>query len=293
MFISRFKNYLQFEKRFSEHTLLAYIKDINQFESFIASSDLDFALVTHQHVRSWMVSLLELKCSARTINRKLSVLRSFYKFLQREKLLEKNPTLQVKAPKVAKRLPVIINEDKLNTLLDSDVPFSADFEGLRDRLVLEFLFGTGIRLAELIAIQPGDIDGYGQSVRIYGKRRKERIVPLYPSLVKLIDKYICEKNNLSFENISHGLIVTSTGKAAYPKLIYRIVKRYLAYITTNQKSSPHILRHTFATSLLNDGADLNAIKELLGHASLAATQVYTHNSAEKLKSIYKQAHPRA
>ena len=293
MFINRFKNYLQFEKRFSEHTVRAYLKDISQFEVFIASSDLDFALVTHQDVRSWMVSLLEVKCSARTINRKLSVLRSFYKFLQREKLLEKNPTLQVKAPKVAKRLPAIINEDKLNTLLDSDVPFSADFEGQRDRLVLEFLFGTGIRLAELIAIRSEDIDKYGQSVRIYGKRRKERIVPLYPSLVKLIDKYLDEKNSLPFENISPGLIVTSTGKAAYPKLIYRIVKKYLAYITTSQKSSPHILRHTFATSLLNDGADLNAIKELLGHASLAATQVYTHNSAEKLKSIYKQAHPRA
>jgi len=293
MFIDRFKNYLQFEKRFSEHTVMAYLKDISQFEVFIASSDLDFALVTHQDVRSWMVSLLEVKCSARTVNRKLSVLRSFYKFLQREKLLEKNPTLQVKAPKVAKRLPAIINEDKLNTLLDSDVPFSADFEGQRDRLVLEFLFGTGIRLAELIAIRSEDIDKYGQSVRIYGKRRKERIVPLYPSLVKLIDKYLDEKNSLPFENISPGLIVTSTGKAAYPKLIYRIVKKYLAYITTSQKSSPHILRHTFATSLLNDGADLNAIKELLGHASLAATQVYTHNSAEKLKSIYKQAHPRA
>jgi integrase/recombinase XerC len=208
-------------------------------------------------------------------------------------LVEANPTLQVKAPRVSKKLPVFIEDSNLNSLLDNAEVFGEGFEGLRDRVVLELLFGTGIRLAELITLNDADVNLYEQTIKVFGKRSKERIIPVNVSLMKLLKQYIEEKSKQNFQNLSQKLLVTSEGKAAYPKLIYRIVNKYLAYISTNEKKSPHILRHSFATSLLNKGADLNAIKELLGHASLAATQVYTHNSVERLKTIYKQAHPKA
>ncbi len=227
-----------------------------------------------------------------SITRKLSSLRSFYKFLQREGVLAKNPMTQVQAPKVAKRLPVVVEEQKLNALLDTDLAFTADFAGQRNRIILELLFGTGIRLAELIGLKNADIDTYQEQVKVLGKRNKERIVPLTKPLVHLLKEYITQKNELGFSE-TDALIVTDAGKPAYPQLIYRVVKYTLGQISTQNKKSPHILRHTFATALLNNGADLNAIKELLGHANLSATQVYTHNSIEKLKSIYKQAHPKA
>lgn len=293
MFLERFNSYLQYEKRFSAHTISAYSKDLHQFQVYLNQNELDLLTARHHDIRSWFVELMDSASGAKTINRKLSSLRTFYKFLQREKLIEHNPTLQVIAPKVPRRLPVIIEESKISALLDSEDVFENTFEGIRDRLVVELLFGTGIRLAELLSIRHSDINTYEQHIRIFGKRSKERIIPINVSLMKLIKEYICEKNSQKFDNLSSFLIVTSTGQGAYPKLIYRIVKKHLTNITTNQKKSPHILRHSFATSLLNNGADLNAIKELLGHSSLAATQVYTHNSVEKLKLIYKQAHPKA
>lgn len=293
MFVERFIQYLQFEKRFSPHTIVAYKKDLQQFSEFLISHELDFASVRHQHIRSWMVELMDDTMGAKTIHRKLSTLRSFYKFLIRENLAESNPTLQVRAPKIPKRLPVIIEESKLNNLLDSTEVFTDDFNGLQERLIIELLFGTGIRLAELLSLKESDINTYEQNIRVLGKRNKERIIPVNISLMNLIKQYIHEKKDQKFYNNSLTLIVTKEGKAAYPKFIYRIVKKYISLISTHDKKSPHVLRHTFATSLLNHGADINAIKELLGHASLAATQVYTHNSIERLKSIYKQAHPKA
>ncbi len=293
MFIERFNNYLQYEKRFSAHTISAYLKDLHQFQNFLAQSNTELESAKHLEIRSWVVDLLDTKTEARSVQRKLSSLRTFYKFLQREMLIEVNPTLQVKAPKIPKRLPVFVEDSKLNTLLDQAEIFSTDFEGLRDRLVVELLFGTGMRLAELVTLTNNDINTYEQSIKVFGKRSKERIIPVNAPLMNLLAEYLKEKTNQNFSNLSSALIVTSEGKAAYPKLIYRIVNKYLSQISTHQKRSPHVLRHSFATSLLNKGADLNAIKELLGHASLAATQVYTHNSVERLKTIYKQAHPKA
>jgi len=293
MFIERFTNYLQYEKRFSAHTLSAYLQDLHQFQKFLLQSELDFDAVKHHDIRSWIVDLLDKQTEPRSVQRKLSTLRTFYKFLQREMLVEANPTLQVKAPRVSKKLPVFIEDSNLNSLLDNAEVFGEGFEGLRDRVVLELLFGTGIRLAELITLSDADVNLYEQTIKVFGKRSKERIIPVNVSLMKLLKQYIEEKSKQNFQNLSKKLLVTSEGKAAYPKLIYRIVNKYLAYISTNEKKSPHVLRHSFATSLLNKGADLNAIKELLGHASLAATQVYTHNSVERLKTIYKQAHPKA
>lgn len=292
MFIEQFGNYLKYEKRYSGHTISAYIRDLEQFDSFLSLRETAFSSAKYPDVRAWIVELMEYS-DARTINRKLSTLRSFYKFLNRENLLDENPVLRVKALKIPKHLPVVVQEDKLNSLLDSSDIFTEDFSGIRNKMVVELLFGTGMRLSELIAVKEGDVNYYEQNIRIMGKRGKERIVPVNSSLLKLIRLYIQEKKAQQFGNDSVALIVTDEGKMAYPSLIYRIVKKYLSFITTAGKRSPHVLRHSFATSLLNNGADLNAIKELLGHASLAATQVYTHNSVERLKSIYKQAHPKA
>ncbi len=292
MFIERFIHYLKFEKRFSPHTVSAYQKDLLQFSDFLDKMNLKMSDVTHIHVRSFMIDLTEHQIDPRSVNRKISVLRSYYKFLLREQLSEINPMLQVKTLKVSKRLPVVVEDEKLNQLLDTDTIFSDDFSGLRDRLVLELFFGTGIRLAELISLKEADINKWDQTIRVLGKRSKERIIPLNTSLKQLINKY-SDVKAAALNNNSPFLIVTNEGSPAYPKLIYRIVNKYLSIMSTQTKKSPHILRHTFATSLLNKGADLNAIKELLGHSSLAATQVYTHNSVERLKSIYKQAHPKA
>ncbi|MEO8794638.1 MAG: tyrosine-type recombinase/integrase [Daejeonella sp.] len=294
MFIERFIRYLQFEKRYSPHTLIAYRNDLQQFHNFLKLSDLDFESVQHAHVRSWMVELLEQNATAKSVNRKISSLRSFYKFLKREHLVLNEPMAKLHAPKIPKRLPIVVEDKKINTLLDSKEPeiFSNDFKGFRDRLVIELLYGTGIRSAELINLKETDINTYEQHIKVLGKRNKERIIPVTKILLKLISDYLELKKTQNFHNNSVFLIVTNGGDVAYPKFIYRIVNSILSHISTNDKKSPHVLRHTFATVLLNNGAELNAIKELLGHASLAATQVYTHNSVERLKTIYKQAHPK-
>ncbi|HEY1063476.1 MAG TPA: tyrosine-type recombinase/integrase [Daejeonella sp.] len=293
MFIEQFIQYLQFEKRFSPLTVIAYQKDLNQFLVFLALSESELLIVTHQQVRSWMVALMDQGNEAKTINRKISSLRSFYKFLQRNDLIKANPMTQVRAPKIPKRLPVFVTEQKMDTLLDGGFDFSDGFSGLRDRLIIELLYGTGIRLAELVGLKDEDVDNYGQQIRVLGKRNKQRIIPVHSSLAKLIADYKFQKLSQNFNNKSKTLIVTDNGRDVYPKFVYRTVRTVLSTVSTHDKKSPHILRHSFATSLLNRGADLNAIKELLGHSSLAATQVYTHNSVEKLKAIYKQAHPKA
>lgn len=293
MFIERFIRYLQFEKRFSPNTVTAYKKDLYQFSEFINSIEPDLLSISHQQVRMWIVSLMDNGIEPKSINRKISSLRSFYKFLQREGLINSSPMLQVKAPKIPKRLPVVITEQKMDSLLDAENVFSDDFEGVRNRLILELLYGTGMRLAELVSLSDQDVNIYEKQIKVLGKRNKERIIPINKVLANLISDYQKLRNNQNFNAKAISLIVTNEGKAAYPKFIYRVVNSILSFISTQDKKSPHILRHSFATTLLNRGADLNAIKELLGHSSLAATQVYTHNSVEKLKSIYKQAHPKA
>jgi len=293
MFIERFISYLQFEKRFSPHTVTAYRHDLSQFNDFLTSDGLDILTISHQEVRSWILALMEQGSEAKTVNRKLSVLRSFYKFLQREELIQNNPMVHIKAPRIPKRLPVVIDEQKMDSLLDSVTVFEDNFGGIRNRLILELLYGTGMRLSELVNLTDQDVNLYEQNIKVLGKRNKERIIPVGSPLIKLIKDYIREKLSQNFDNKASSLIVTNEGNNAYSQFIYRIVKLSLSQISTQAKRSPHILRHSFATALLTRGADLTAIKELLGHSSLAATQVYTHNSVEKLKSIYKQAHPKA
>ena len=293
MFIERFIRYLQFEKRFSPNTVTAYKNDLDQFSQFLVSFQTELLNVTHQHVRTWIVSLMDDGIEARTINRKISSLRSFYKFLQREDLIGNSPMIYVRAPKIPKRLPIVITEQKMDILLDAQDVFSNDFQGIRDRLIIELLYGTGMRLSELVNLSDHDINRYEQQIKVLGKRNKERIIPISKPLAKLVGDYQLQKLNQNFDTKSSALIVTNQGNKVYAKFIYRTVNLVLSFISTHDKKSPHILRHSFATSLLNRGADLNAIKELLGHSSLAATQVYTHNSVEKLKSIYKQAHPKA
>ena len=293
MFIEQFIGYLQFEKRFSPHTVTAYRKDLSQFTDFLNTDGLNLLAISHQEVRSWMLTLMEQGSEAKTVSRKLSVLRSFYKFLQREELIRISPMVHVKAPRIPKRLPVVMDEQKMDSLLDSENVFEDNFAGKRNRMILELLYGTGMRLSELVNLTDQDVNLYEQYIKVLGKRNKERIIPVGSPLIKLIKDYMREKLSQNFDNKGGSLIVTNEGNNAYPQFIYRIVKLSLSQISTQTKRSPHILRHSFATALLNKGADLNAIKELLGHSSLAATQVYTHNSVEKLKSIYKQAHPKA
>jgi integrase/recombinase XerC len=295
MFLERFINYLQFEKRYSPHTVSAYLSDLEQFFAHINQAGQTInhpAEVTHHHIRNWMVELMDNQITARTVNRKTATLRKYFKFLLQSDLITGNPASKIITPKTPKKLPVVVETDKLDQLLDSTA-FSPDFAGTRDKLIIELLFGTGIRLAELVGLKESDINTYEGTIKVLGKRNKERIIPVNKELKRVMAEYLVLKKSENFDNNSLTLVVTDKGSNAYPKLIYLIVHKYLSQISTQNKRSPHVLRHTFATSLLNKGADLNAIKELLGHANLSATQVYTHNSVERLKSIYKQAHPKA
>jgi integrase/recombinase XerC len=289
-----FFKYLQFEKRDSPHTLLSYQTDLGQFSSYLATTYgiTDPAEAEHAILRSWIVSLVQKNLDARTVNRKIACLRSYYKFLLRNNRITKNPTLRLKPPKASKKLPNFVSEATFNGYLDA-FAFEDTFEGHRDKLILEFLYGTGIRLAELIGIAEADINMSGKTVRVTGKGNKERIVPINDNLFQSIGQYLDKKKSTFPDNLTAKLLVTNKALPLYPKLVYRIVKKHLSLITTSEHASPHVLRHSFATHLLNRGADLNAIKDLLGHTSLAATQVYTHNSIEKLKSIFDKAHPKA
>jgi len=289
-----FFKYLQFEKRLSPHTLLSYQTDLGQFSNYLAATYqiTDLSEADHAIIRSWIVSLVQKELDARTVNRKIACLRSYYKFLLRENRITKNPTLRIKAPKTGKKLPAFIPEVAFNSFLDS-FAFEENFEGVRDKLLLELLYGTGMRLAELIGIAEEDINMFSKTVKVTGKGNKERIIPINETLFTSLLEYLQKKKSEFPDNHTPKLLVTNKAHPLYPKLVYRIVKKYISLVTTSEKASPHVLRHSFATHLLNKGADLNAIKDLLGHTSLAATQVYTHNSIEKLKSIFDKAHPKA
>ena len=288
-----FLSYLKYEKRYSEHTIIAYENDLDQFVLFGKELDGDFCVeeVSYHLIRQWIISMMDNGVGARSVNRKISTLKSFYKFLMREGTIEKNPMEKVSLPKIGKKLPVFVQENEMNRLLDGRY-FTEDFEGKRNKAVVSLFYGSGIRLSELVGIRFSDLDLREKMVKVTGKRNKERIVPFPTEISAVLNEYITIRNEL-FPDSGNLVFITEKGEPAYNKLIYRIVKRQLSLITTIDKKSPHVLRHSYATHLLNRGADLNAIKELLGHANLAATQVYTHTSFEKLKLVYKQAHPRA
>jgi integrase/recombinase XerC len=300
MLKEKYIDYLQYEKRYSTHTVLAYHSDLDDFSGFLSMqyNISDLLQADHTLIRSWLISLIDRKISKRSVNRKLSSIKSFYRYCQRQGLLTSNPMLKVVAPRTSKQLPVFLTHDNLENLLQK-VVFVDSFEGTRDKMILTLFYATGIRRAELVEISLSDLDLNSGTLKVTGKRNKERLVPLGEQVIIQMKEYLYErnlflsKNKTGTENNCTSLFVTSKGLPAYPKLIYNIVHENLSEVASNNKLSPHVLRHTFATHMLDDGADLNAIKEILGHSSLAATQVYTHNTIEKLKTIYKQAHPRA
>ncbi|MBN2596619.1 tyrosine-type recombinase/integrase [Labilibaculum sp.] len=286
-----FLSYLQFEKRYSVHTILSYDCDLTQFFDFMSKNEVEEVKdVDFKNVRKWIVFLMNEGNSSRTVNRKLSSLKSFFKFLLRESVVETNPMDRVVGPRQGKKLPGFVAEHAMQLL--REVEFGEGFEGVRDRLVVEMFYQTGMRLSELMNLKITDFDRKTSLVKVLGKRNKERIIPVSKSLEKLLDEYL-EERNRTFEERSDFLFVTKKGVPVYEKLLYRIVTKYLSKITTLAKRSPHVLRHTFATHLLNNGAELNAVKELLGHSNLSATQIYTHTTFERLNKVYKQAHPRA
>jgi len=292
--LTQFLKYIQIERNYSVQTIRAYGDDLRQFFVFCnIEPDVDgIKQVNHRLVRAWLAHLLNTNYSARSVNRKLSSLRSFYKYLLKQGEVTKNPMQKVVAPKASSKMPYFLSRNEVDKLL-YHLDYSEGFFGLRDLLVIELFYFVGLRVSELANLKESDISISNNSVKILGKGSKERIVPLYPDIVPLLENYVQQKHELYPLNQTPYLIVSSTGKKAYPQLLYRIVKKYLSLVTPLEKKSPHVLRHTFATHLLNQGGDINAIKELLGHASLSTTQIYTHTSVEKLKNVYKQAHPRA
>ncbi len=285
---------MEFERRYSPHTLVSYRTDLAQFQKFLAENfpDTKLEFVAYAQIRPWLVSLVEKNISPRSVNRKTVSLRSFYKFLIKKGVIEKNPTLKIQVMKTKKQLPSFVQEADISQLLDNH-EFADDFVGWRDKLILEMLYGTGIRLSELINLKTAWVNFYERTIKVLGKRNKERVIPFSKGLSDIIEKYISHKKNQFGYNDNAFLLVTDRGEKCYPVMIYRVVNKYLSIFTTLDKRSPHVLRHTFATHLLNKGADLNAVKDLLGHTSLAATQVYTHNSMDKLKKVFEQAHPKA
>ena len=294
MMVEGFLKYLQYEKRFSVHTIDAYKVDLEQFGVFLQSQYeiVDPAIIQHIHIRSWAVSLMEQKYSASSIRRKLSTLKSYFRFLQREQVITRSPMLQVSLPKLGKRLPSVVPEQYLEQMLNAIDP-ADDYEKFRNQLVVELCYLTGMRRGELLNLKVSDLNLSAFTIKVLGKGNKERLIPISHAMATLLRRYL-DVRQQTFPNTSElALLLTKDGKAAYPKLIYRIVKEALSTITTQEKRSPHVLRHSFATHLSDHGADLNAIKELLGHSSLAATQIYTHHSIERLKKIYQQAHPKS
>jgi integrase/recombinase XerC len=289
-----FLQYLQIEKRYSLHTVRSYLNDLDQFYSFLLSHDLssDPVLITSHDIRAWIVSMIDNSYSTVSVHRKISCLRVFFRYLRKEGIVKTDPLEKVVLPKRKKNLPVFVEEESLNKLLDN-YNFGDGFTGIKNRTIIEMLYLTGMRRSELIGLRNIDVDLLEGSVKVTGKRNKQRIIPLVKPFIQRLQEYINVRDEAFETGSDSWFFITEKGKKLYDKYVYNTVNSYLAIVTTIEKKSPHILRHTFATHLLNHGADLNSIKELLGHANLSATQIYTHNSFEKLRKIYKQAHPRA
>ncbi|MFA6924745.1 MAG: tyrosine-type recombinase/integrase [Bacteroidales bacterium] len=292
--VEEFIRYLKFEKRYSAHTVTAYESDLKQFSLFLSEkyNITDITEINHHIIRSWIVGLIENSLTARSANRKITTLKTYFRFLLKAGVTEVNPMQKIVAPKMSKKLPVFVEKEKMKMLFDK-IDFGSDFKGLRNRLILETFYMTGIRLSELINLKDKNIDLYNNTIKVTGKRNKERIIPFTNRYGNLLKEYNEFKEKINQKNEDTYFFVKENGEKINQKFVYRLVIYYLSMVTTVAKKSPHVLRHTFATHLLNNGANLNAIKELLGHANLSATQVYTHNTIEKLADIYKQAHPRA
>ena len=294
MSIEAFTDYLQLERNYSKLTVKAYTTDINTFQSFLVKEfdEPQLHTVNYSQIRSWIVTLVESKISNRSINRKVSALNSYYKFLLKIGDIEINPLAKHKALKTSKKIQVPFSEAEINTALD-DLKYEDDYQGVRDKLVIELFYSTGIRRIELVNLKLSDIDFANRTLKVLGKRNKERYVPLLESVIQTIEIYLLKRKELSVIEDIQALFLTKKGVKIYETLVYRIINEYFSLASNKVKKSPHILRHSFATHLLNQGADLNAVKELLGHSSLAATQIYTHNSIAELKKVYSNAHPRS
>lgn len=288
--ITSYLQYLEYERRYSPRTIEAYRRDLSQFDVFSADNDEKDSVVDFRTIRRWVVALVGEGDSPRTVNRKIAALRSYFKFLLKKGLIEIDPMEKVVLLKTEKNLPVFVPVDKMNEALDDQADFD-DFSAIRDYVILELFYMTGIRLSELIGLKDTDIDCGGMTMKVLGKRNKERIIPLTAKFCDTLRKYMLLKKATFPEG--NLLFLSDAGKPLYARWVQRLTNRKLGAVTTVKKRSPHVLRHSFATNVLNNGADLNAIKEILGHANLAATQVYTHNSLNRIKKVYKQAHPRA
>ena len=293
MLIDSFLEYLRLERNYSERTIVSYETDLREFEEYFQEVDagLDFKKIDADIVRRWMVHLMDEGRAATSVNRKLSTLRSFYRFLLRRKEVVINPMLKVVGPKKKKPLPFFVREKDMDRLLDESL-FEEGFEGCRDRLILEMFYATGMRLSELIGLSDADVDLSAKLLKVTGKRNKQRLIPFGEELWMDLLGYIKLRNE-TLPDRDDALFVRKDGKRMYPELVYKIVRRNLSKVATLKKRSPHVLRHTFATAMLNGSAELQAVKELLGHESLATTEIYTHTTFEELKKVYEQAHPRA
>ena len=293
MHIEKFIDFLEKEKNYSLHTTNAYMKDIESFSIFCQNEfdGIDIDKVNYPIIRSWVINLVNNNISNRSVNRKIASLKAYYKFLLRTNVIEVNPLSKHKALKTPKKIEIPFSNKEIDAVLN-DISFTKDFEGYRDKLIIELFYTTGIRRNELINIKLKDIDFFNKSLKVLGKRNKERIIPLLPYIVAVIKEYLIYRNEVETENSDGYLFLVKKGDKIYETLVYRIINEYFSKVSSKVKKSPHIIRHSFATHLLNEGADLNSVKELLGHSSLASTQVYTHNSITELKKVYNKAHPR-
>ena len=290
--VNAFLSYLQFEKRYSLHTITAYSNDLVQFFDFIETQydKVTLEQITGSMVRSWLAGMKETEMTGKSLNRKISSLKSFFKYQIRQERLVKSPMETVISPKITKRLPAFVAEQDMEQLL-ANLSFAEGWKGYTEKMVIQLFYATGMRLSELILCKETQLDISKSVIKVLGKGNKERILPISKNLAQELANYISEKPELAKGN--PHIFVTEKGKSLQARAVYSFVKFYLSQVTTLQKKSPHVLRHSFATHLMNNGADLNAVKELLGHASLAATQVYTHNTIEKLKEVFAKAHPKA
>ncbi len=294
MWKEKWIQYLRNEKNYSSHTEISYFKDLTQFEEFIKEKCHSFepVQIERDHIRMWIAHLIEQGVKSVSVNRKLSALKSFFKYLEREGVVSKSPAEHVSGPKKSKKLPSFANDNDLSNILDIENKSSEDFNTVRNTFILYFLYVTGMRRSELIHLKDCDIDFYSKNIRVLGKRNKERIIPLADTTIEKLKDYIYIRNR-EVENNSPFLFVKNNGEPLYPKMVYNIVREQLDEIPTLSKKSPHVLRHSFATEMLNNGAEINAVKELLGHSSLASTEIYTHVTFEELVKVYNNAHPRA
>lgn len=294
MWKEKFIQYLRYEKNYSSLTEISYLKDLTQFQEFVTAEcgATDWKEIDSDMIRIWISQLMEEGMKARSVNRKLSALKSFFRYLKRNDVVRQNPAEQVSGPKITKRLPTFVNNDDLNKVIDDPLAYDDDFRGHRDRFLIELFYLTGMRQAELISLKDSDIDFSHNTLRVTGKRNKQRLIPFSDETKEKLRLYI-ERRNHEIANKSPFLFVKEDGNPLYPRLVYRVIHKHLDSIPTLSKKSPHVLRHSFATGMLNNGAEINAVKELLGHSSLASTEIYTHVTFEELKKVYHTAHPRA